>query len=81
MQTEIMPSQIQKVCSSTYLNLLAKIHQYIVENLGSTLSEFSGQWNLSLNMAFSLNSPEISTTDYTSASHTWNRTPCESQKN
>lgn len=63
-----------------HLNLLPKIYQYIQENLGSTLSEFSGQWDLSLNMNFSFNFPEISTTDYASASHTWNRIPCESQR-
>lgn len=66
MQTEMTASQIQKVCSSTHLNLLLKIHQHILEISGFTFPAFSSQENQSLRMEFSLNFPEIST-----VSHMW----------
>lgn len=66
MQTEMTPSQIQKVCSSTHLNLLLKIQQHILEISGSTFPAFSSQENQSLHVEFSLNFPEIST-----VSHVW----------
>lgn len=58
MQTKMTASQIQKVCSSTHLNLLLKIHQHILETSGFTFPAFSSQENQSLHMEFSSNFPE-----------------------